>query len=162
MLDIYISFEYNMNVMNIIKRIRFNYLLISLFSLIAGLAIYIFLRQGTYIHLFLPKNVLDELTSIYENIPESIVVDFFRYYFVDFLWCVSLNFALYMVSDFKKRSAVIIISIVSAVVGSLFEVAQYLDIVTGTFDIADIVMYIVASLCAVMINIKNLKRMDLK
>lgn len=160
MLDIYICFEYNMNMMNIVKRIRLNFLLISLFSLIEGMVIYIFWRQGTYIHLFLPKNVLAVLTSTYENIPDSILIDFLRYYFVDFLWCISLNFALYSVSDFKKRSAVIIIPIVSAVAGLLFEVAQYLDIVTGTFDIADIVMYIVASLCAVMINIKILKRMD--
>lgn len=151
-----------MNVMNIDKRIRLYFFLLAVSSLLAGTAIYIFLRQGTYIHAFLPKNFLYVLQTIFEKIPDSTFADFLRYYFVDCLWCFSLNFSLFSVSKLQSYAATVCIAVLSASSGVLFEILQLLSAVSGTFDFADIVMYIVASICAVMINIKIIKRMDLK
>lgn len=159
MLDIYICFEYNMNVMNIVRRIRLFYLLLALVSLVIGTVIYIFLRQGTYIHNALPEFVICKLIAIYSFIPKSPAIDCLRYYFVDFLWCFSLNFSLYAVLSFQSHIVSICISLLSAFLGFGFEMAQFFSLISGTYDFLDILMYIVASLCAVMINNKFIKRM---
>lgn len=163
MLDIYIYFEYNINVMNIIdKKIRFAYLFLALVSLVAGAIIYIFFRQGTYIHLGLSQTATEKIALINKIIPDLLIIKLLKYYFVDYLWCVALNLSLLAVSDFKNKFVTMCISFISVIFGILFEISQYLDIVSGTFDFWDITMYVVASFFIAIMNIKFIKRMDLK
>ena len=162
MLDIYISFEYNMNVMNIADKIRLRYLFFAFVSLLVGAVIYIVLREGTYIHLILGEEILNRISLLHNSVADLPIIDFLKYYFVDFLWCLALCFSLLAVTDFKNRFCALLVAIVSPMLGLLYELAQLLSIVSGTFDLIDVVMYILASLCATMINIKIIKRMDLK
>lgn len=159
MLDIYIVIEYNMNVMNKCNKIKLFYVIFSLILLVLGVAIYVFFREGTYIHRLLPQ-VVNELTEPVRIVAEgNVFADFLKYYFADFLWCLSLNFLLLCVTDIKKQSKVLTVCAVSALWGIFYEVAQRFEIVSGTFDFVDIIMYIFASVSAVTINKNFLKRM---
>ncbi len=160
MLDIYICFEYNMNMMNIVNKIRLTYISFALVSLLIGAVIYIFLRQGTYIHLIFSEEILNEICRLRNSISNLPIINFLKYYFIDFLWCLALCFSLLAVTDFRNRFCVLVSVMVSALFGLLYELAQLLSIVSGTFDFIDVTMYIVASLCVAMINIKIIKRMN--
>ena len=158
MLDFYNCFEYNMNDMNSYKRTRILYLFLTIFLLSVGALIYILFRQGTYIHKWF-EELIPGFINCFENTASDLkLIKFLKYYFVDFVWCLALNFSLLAVLDFKKTFYAV--GFASAVFGFLFELAQLLDFVSGTFDFIDVVMYIIASLCAVMVNIKIIKRMD--
>lgn len=127
---------------------------VSAISLIWGLIIYIFMRSDTYIHDFL-KLFFDISYHFQQN---SVVTQFLKYYFVDFLWGLALPCALLSVSVDIKKKNIIAISILSFCLGVLFETAQLLSIVNGTFDFCDIGMYTAASLCFAVISIKNIKK----
>ena len=122
---------------------------LSAVCLLSGLAIYVFLRTDTYFHAMLPDAARDFFGGISNSVPSNLFTGFLRYYFVDFLWGASLTFALCAVSHEIKRKNIIISALVSLAVGILFEFAQLFSLVSGTFDFADIAMYVAASaLCA--------------
>lgn len=125
----------------------------SAVSLVLGLAIYIFLRSGTYIHDFLSENLNVVLNEIKCKTADNILNNFFKYYFVDFLWGCSLTFALCSVSTKACKSNVLMHSVFSFALGVLFEVAQYFSFINGTFDFIDICMYAAASIAGAAINI---------
>ncbi len=129
--------------------------LISFVSISIGLIIYLTLRENTYIHLFVGETFSDKLYIEHSKTNPFII--FIKYYFVDFLWCLSLLFALASISFSFSKKLIIAISIVSFVLGVLFEILQYYCLVNGTFDVADIVMYLIASIVGSAINIELLK-----
>ena len=149
-----------MNDMNNNVRIRISYILCTLISLSLGTVIYLVLRKGTYLHTFLPEIIDLKFEYLREATKESVFITFLKYYFVDFLWGLSLNFALLSVVDFKKKSRVIIVSVVSALWGILFEIAQLFSLTKGTFDFSDVFMYILAVIVSALINKFLTKRMD--
>ncbi len=161
MLDIYIYLEYNMNDMNINNKIRCYFIFISIISLCLGLMIYIFLRDGTFIHSALPSGLREAACEVCKKTGNNFFADFLRYYFADFLWCLSLNFALLAVAELKSKKTLYTIAMISAFLGVVFEFAQYIGLTSGTFDFIDIFMYIIASVSAVAISIKILKRTEL-
>lgn len=140
------------------REYRIKCAIISKVNLVLGFIIYIFMRSDTYIHFLLPENLKISLYEISCKIPHNILLDFFRYYFVDFLWGLSLSFALCSVSLKVCKSNVLIISACSFVLGVVFEVAQYFSLINGTCDFADICMYAAASLACAAININILLR----
>lgn len=162
MLDIYICFEYNMNMVNIINKIRLVYIFFSFISLLIGVLIYIFLRQETYIHSLFSEEFLKKIYICNNDVSDLPIIEFLKYYLVDFLWCLALNFSLLAVTDFRKRLSFLVVLVLTSIFGLIYELAQLFSIVSGTFDFIDVVMYILASLCATMINIKIIKRIDLE
>lgn len=149
-----------MNVMNIYVRIRIGYVFSALISLFLGLVIYLVFRRGTYLHILLPEIVDLKFEYLREVTKYSVYIYFLKYYFVDFLWSLSLSFSLISVVNFKKISRVVTVSIVSILWGILFETSQLLSLAKGTFDCFDIFMYILAAVLVALINIILIKRMD--
>ena len=154
MLDIYILFEYNIHMMNIKKRLF--YFFLSFISILLGVLIYIFFRNGTYIHQFLGNvTPIDIFKSQYKS---TLIVKFLKYYFVDYLWCFSLASFLSSITEKIAFRNTMVISVFSALLGILFEAAQRLSLVNGTADFYDIIMYVFAGLSHAVLNIVLFKK----
>ncbi len=118
---------------------RVYYLSHSFFSLCVGLSLYLFVRQGTYIHQILHTPIAFGFSEV-SFFGDKIV----RYAFPDFLWGYALSMVLYAL--WLPRKKAYIISVISALLGIAWELCQLLSIVNGTFDIIDCGMYILASI----------------
>lgn len=149
-----------MNDMNICRKIRIGYLLCSVVSLTLGVVIYLIFRKETYLHIVLPETIDLKFEHIREATEENCFISFLKYYFVDFLWGFSLCCSLLAVVDFKKRSRAVVVGCVSAAWGLLFELAQQISLVKGTFDFWDVLMYILAAVIVALINKFLIKRID--
>ena len=131
---------YNISVGGVghMKSVKIMYVFNIVVPLLAGVLLYLFLRDDTYIHTFFPWFAEFKGEKVYSNC-------FLRFYLPDWLWAYSLTFALTLVYD---KNGKLLVSILS---GILFEVLQALRIINGTFDYLDITMYISASLSAEVI-----------
>ena len=120
------------------------YITNALSALFIGACIYLFFRENTYFH-----NIVDRVIPLpHLKIKKSICVDFLRYYMVDALWAYSLVFSL---SIFINEKTAFLLAIAF---GLAWEILQALNFVKGTFDFFDILMYLTASVFAVLIIIK--------
>ena len=126
---------------------------ISAFCLILGLAIYTFLRHGTYYHEFLPQGIRAYFSNISNSVPDNFITDFIRFWFVDFLWGVSLTFALISVLTEATKKKLISAACVSFAAGVVYELCQLFSLVSGTFDILDVAMYAAASFVCAAVSI---------
>lgn len=133
-------------------------MVLSALSLFLGLIIYMFMRSGTNFHFLLPDAIRNFLYGISGAVPDNFITDFLRFWFVDFLWGVSLTFALISVTTQATKKKFISVSCVSFAAGVLFEFAQLFSLVSGTFDVLDILMYAAASLLCAVISIKTFLR----
>lgn len=156
MLDIHNYFEYNIHKVNILKSFRVFLLAESVLFLISGLLIYLFFRSGTFIHEF-----ASELTGFnFENpvLPQNnLFIDFLRYYFVDFLWLASFFNAYLAVRSKITYVSVLSSFIVAFLTGVIYELLQRFGIISGTFDLVDIIMYLTAGVFSAAVNIFYLK-----
>jgi fatty acid desaturase len=92
-----------------------------------------------------PKAFLDNLKN---QLPQNeTIIQFFRNYLADGLWCFSLIMGLSLI--FPKHY--IISSVFGFSFGVLFEILQLIGAVKGTFSIGDIITYAVTALVAVII-----------
>lgn len=114
-------------------------------ALLTGGILYVLFRNNTYISQFVERFV--EINWLHEQLYTK-KIGFLKYYLPDFLWAFALCFALIAIFDKKT----FICAATSFVYGLLWEFLQYMDIIDGTGDIYDIIMYLTASVTAVMIN----------
>lgn len=115
-----------------------------IFSLLAGTLIYVFVGGNTYI------NKIIMLHPMPKN--DTVLGELLRYYLVDALWAYALTFSL---SVFINR---ICAGIIAFLFGLIWEICQKYSIIPGTFDIIDIIMYLTASMLAVLIIHLNKRR----
>ena len=102
------------------KRIK-----VSSYTLILGIFIYYLYHQGIVI-----KN--------------TGITMFIRDYIPDFLWMVSFYFFSINYSKRITKKYILFTSVYTFVLGLIFELLQLVNIVRGTFDIFDIITYIIA------------------
>ena len=126
---------------------RLFYILLSSAALFLGLLLYLWLREGTYLHM------------LFGFSPESSSSGGFCSYFVryslpDFLWAFGLCCALHAVVLPNGRRSVPV-SLFSALVGCTWELLQLAGTVGGTFDPLDCLMYLAAAFAVTMITIIN-------
>lgn len=140
-----------------LRRFKQLSLLISVLALLAGLLIYLVLREKTYINSVIPEHIGNIVKYFFTDVPQNSFTDFVKYYFADFLWCFALNYALCAVQISISTKKLIVISLVSFSIGIEFEIMQLFSICIGTFDMIDIGMYFAASSLSVMINTIMLK-----
>lgn len=126
----------------ILKNTRLFNVLNSLLALIAGVIIYTLLRKQTHFHLFFNMPILP---SAYF---EHWFFDFLRFYFSDALWAYSLAHALCIFNS--PRTSLIL----TILFGLLWETGQSLNVLSGTGDVIDLLMYITASIIAAIITTK--------
>lgn len=119
-------------------------ILIGTTSLFLGGLIYLLLRKNI-------TNIFD--CQLVENVRcclSELNIDFVRFYLPDFLWALSL--CCYLLALFNPKPAgVFCCALAVLFCGVLWEVGQYTDVFKGTGDIADIIMYLSASILAVFI-----------
>lgn len=128
--------------------------MISAVSLTFGLILYLVLRKDTYFHGWLPQAFCN---LIYSDVERNFITDFLRYYLPDFLWAFSFSSALTAVTIPLSNKHLFFNSLVVFIVGAAYEALQYFEIVGGTFDLFDILMYAVAVMISAAINIKFFK-----
>lgn len=124
------------------------FLLINIvFPLIIGLAIYLICYKSTYIN--------TTFNEIFGFTPPYFYSDNTFYRFIscwacDILWAYSLTFGLYLCfKDFKNP--LVISSVLAVSLAVIMEILQAYDLISGTFDIWDIILEITAIILAVII-----------
>lgn len=123
----------------------------TIVPLISGLAIYIFMKSGTFINTFSGVD--------FHYIPKTVFGLFIVNWFCDFLWAYALVFALYIVlSPFKSK--LLFSCVISVLLGLILEILQGVNILSGTFDWWDIIIEIVAVIIAMSIINKTNKKDD--
>lgn len=119
-------------------------LLCSFFTLLIGFIIYIFFRQGTYIH-----TVLQNLFGL--SLPYlplgGILGTLVRNWGGDFFWGMALCFMLAAVLNPFRHKHIFAVALTVAL-GALLEILQFYGVITGTGDFFDIVSEATAAVCA--------------
>ena len=130
-----------------IQKCRILLIAASIISLVLGIMIYSFLRSGTVYH-----SVLKRIGIVF---PDYSKIDFplgifLRYYFTDMLWLFSLQTSILAITlpNMKKACRYSVELLFFAMIYELF---QYVHIISGTGDIIDILMYIIATLSVVLL-----------
>lgn len=125
---------------------RFWWLLYSLLSLGIGALMYVFYRQDTYI-----GGLIGEIISV--SLPiHDIFSAFAAWYFPDFLWMFSLTCALFSIM-LPKGKNLLLWCCVAFFMGALWEFLQWRDVVSGTADWWDVILYSMAVILAAIIEI---------
>ncbi len=116
-------------------------LVLGIFSLSVGGLIYIVFRPDTLIH---------TLVSSFMPLPRECICQnsFIRFYLPDALWAFSLG--CFLSTLLENR---LIFALIVAGYGIAWELAQALSIISGTADLIDVGMYVIAALAVVGINL---------
>lgn len=120
-----------------------------LLPLIAGVMVYIFIQKNTHL-----ENVL---VGIFAVDFKPLIWSGWTYTFTicwlcDVLWAYSLTFSLWAVLC-PWKNAVLFSVVLAFVAGVSFELLQFFEVMSGTFDIFDIILELMAaSLAAVVIK----------
>ncbi len=131
------------------RRVR-NFLL-SVVSLTCGGLLYVLFRETTY------------LSKIFERFPfvshsrevvSFLSCDFVAFYLPDFLWGFALCSGLLAIFDSGIRGSLVCV-LTALFWGVAWEMAQYAGVVSGTGDVVDVLMYLVAAGVAVIIHVKG-------
>ena len=127
-------------------------IIISVISLFLGGTIYVLYRGNTHISNFVESFI--NLT-ILRNAFKAFDCNFVKYYFIDYLWALSLILALSILFPIKKQ--VLQVCLFVFLLGFIWEALQFSSIISGTGDVLDIFMYLAAATTAVIINFLNNK-----
>lgn len=141
--------------MAIVKKGKGFILINCILPLLIGLLIYIFFRTNTPIHRVINGLLNYNFEAPFADINNCLFIDLLRYYLVDGLWCYALVFALVACTSRLTIKKTIAIGFIAFLSGAVFEVLQLKNIVNGTFDWADLCMYLIAATVAVWISIKH-------
>ena len=126
------------------------FILLGTLSLIIGGAIYLLFRENAYITIFFGTNFLARIRETVSFLSVQIV----NFYFVDFLWGLSL--CAYLLAIFAPKGAgIFFCGIVAFLCGTGWELLQFTGVVSGTGDVLDIIAYLVAAIIAVIIFLKG-------
>lgn len=124
---------------------RFRYLVHSVTALALGGIIYLLLRDRTHIH-----DILHMPAMLYRL--HFVGDGFVRYTLPDFLWAYSFASALHALFCGRRRKFVFAAVVLS---GAVYEFAQMLSLISGTGDVLDIIMYVLAAVIADYIFFKK-------
>lgn len=120
-------------------------------SLIIGGFFYILFRETTYIgRLFGKLYFVQDLRKAFAFLS----CDFLKYYLPDYLWCFALGCGLCVIDTASPKS-VFIWATVAVSCGFLWEIMQYIGFINGTGDIWDMLMYFVAGISCIIINLRR-------
>ncbi|MBE5928817.1 MAG: hypothetical protein E7267_05545 [Lachnospiraceae bacterium] len=126
-------------------------LLLSIVALVAGCFLYAFFRKNTYI-----GSMFDSIKYVerVRQICLCSVCNVYKFYLPDFLWGFSLSCGLIAIHNPSKKGVFICASF-AFLCGCLWELLQYFAVLSGTGDIHDIIMYLLASAICIIINLKE-------
>lgn len=128
-------------------------ILLGAVSLLWGCLLYVCFRETTYIAMFFGKVAA---VADLQHAMQSYSNNFILYYFPDFLWGFSLGSFLQAIYLPGKWGSVCCGAAVF-LLGTLWEILQCVEIISGTGDLLDVLMYLSAGICAAIINFKERK-----
>jgi hypothetical protein len=120
------------------NKIRPFYGLLSLLTLISGMAIYLLFRDVNKMILFslIPKPLF--FKTILVPLQPSIFTDILRYNMPDMLWFISAILFLRFIWFYKYKEQTVYIICFYAI-GFIFEISQLSKKIPGTFDLLDLI-----------------------
>lgn len=123
-------------------------ILLALFSLMVGCALYICFRNNAYISVLLRK--LAPLALLHDCMqPYS--SSLLAYYLPDFLWAFS--FCEFLLAVHKPgKTGILICALGTALFGAVWELLQWGQIISGTADLWDVFSYFSAGIISTVIN----------
>ena len=125
---------------NVICNHKVKYVVLGAVALLLGLVIYLLFRPNTYISRFILKFLPLDLSEILTMINTP----FFKFYMGDYLWAFSLSCWLRFIFNDRSKNALSVAIV--AIAGALYEMMQYFGIISGTGDILDCLLYLLAGL----------------
>lgn len=122
---------------------------VSLSSLLLGGMIYLLFRPHTYIALIVSNYIqFDRITECLRWMNCGWV----KFYLADYLWALSLSGGLHLIFQPDRRGTVwCALTVISY--GGIYELLQQLNWISGTGDLWDLLMYILAALTANILNL---------
>lgn len=129
-------------------------LVLGVAALVVGAFIYILFRDGTYLGK-VASNIW--LVRVMRQFLLPCDSAFVNYYLPDFLWAFSLASILQLTLQtfaFGKMLS----GVTAVACGIMWECLQICGVVTGTGDLWDIVMYLLAGILSIYINCKECRK----
>ena len=123
----------------------------GLLSLLIGAVLYILFRPASYVALLF-GNV--GWVSQLQDLLRPVGCDFLRFYFPDFLWAFALSCGLQTVF-MPQKWGVAACGTAAFACGVIWEGLQKTGAVSGTGDWLDVLMYFLAGVASILINIKE-------
>ena len=127
------------------------FLAVGSIAIFTGGLIYLLFRPNVYAVRWVPENKY--LLLLRESL-RWMGTPFVKYYLADYLWAVALSCGLHLIFSPKVKGSCICTTIV-LLYGLTFELSQYCGFISGTGDLWDVLMYILAG---ISVNILNLSR----
>lgn len=132
------------------RKIHVFYLINIFIALILGLLIYIVFRPDTYISKWFSESTHLGSIAIGMRVKKNIVIAFLRNYMGDFLWAYALTYSVQIFIEANRKKGYIALIISCIIFEILIEVMQKLNIISGTFDLYDIIVEVFATCSATL------------
>ena len=127
--------------------------LLGTLALAMGGCIYILFRDRSYIAMLFEGW---PLISCIRSIIAPYAGNYVKYYLGDFLWCFSLG-CYFQAVFLPKNMGVFLCAGAAFLCGTAWELMQYIQFISGTADVLDILMYLSAGILCTIINLKERK-----
>ena len=132
------------------------YCILSLFSLTLGTCMYVLFRENSYIGTVAGNfHIIHNVRALIKPLSSS----FLKFYFPDFLWGFSLCCGLLAIYIPAKKGCLICVGTAISC-GCTWELLQYLGLVRGTGDLHDMLMYLLAGVLCIIINIVRSRKYE--
>lgn len=116
----------------------------SVATLFLGLLLYLLFNRNAYV-----STVLLRVISVPEISSENFLIKLLRGYGADLFWSSSFTLIIQIIVWFPKKKLPLLLF--CSLLGVLYELLQYVGLVTGIADIGDVIVYIFGSLLALSI-----------
>lgn len=136
-----------------IKEIKILAIILSVVSLLAGGWLYLLFRSKTLLMFKWMEELrlLDLINNMRAEVSSDEIPQFVIYALPDGLWVFSYILIVSAVWDFHFKASVCYVLIIPTI-ALLSEFGQIFDIVPGTFDIADIASYFIATFLGILLT----------
>lgn len=133
---------------------RWKNVLLGMMAIIIGGLIYVIFRENTFVaRNFEQSNFILNLRKWMSFCANN----FLKYYFPDFLWEFSLCCGLHAIYKPSTKGS-LVCGFVAFFCGVIWELLQCGNVIGGTGDFIDIMMYLLASCICIIINLKERKK----
>lgn len=124
--------------------------LLGVSALVIGLGIYVFFKPNAVVSRLFDFAFVSELRSFLSPCD----LPFIKYYFADFLWGFAFCCGLAFIFQ-PKGKELLLCGAGGIAFGAVWELLQWTGIMSGTGDICDIIMYLLAATAVMLINLKE-------
>lgn len=136
------------------------FIIVPVQYLLLGLGIYVFFRSS---QVYFNKWLLNQKLGIdlqwvrtYTLQWGKFLPDWFLYSLPDALWMISLGTFIYNIWKNEPKVNLLIWSMITPIIAVTWEIAQGLKFIKGTFDLVDILFYLIVT-AIIMIKLKTNK-----